>query len=112
MNKESNKFLELFNNSTNFIDEWVRKTAAISFIIGTFLLLLYLIKRETDLVLLGYFFVVTACIINSILLLILLIEIIIKLIKKQTVRSHWISLFISLANIPIVWFYLLILSIL
>ncbi|AZB08831.1 hypothetical protein EG344_08350 [Chryseobacterium sp. G0162] len=80
-------------------------TFIISFLLGTFLLILLLITRWDFLLMLGFIYVIAAIIVNVIIFLLELIEYLTEISAKITSRN---SMFLLIANIPIAFIYFLI----
>ncbi|VEH18784.1 Uncharacterised protein [Chryseobacterium nakagawai] len=80
-------------------------TFIISFLSGTFLLILMLITRWDFLLMLGFIYVIAAIIVNVIIFLLELIDYLTEVSEKNAFRN---SMFLLMANIPIAFIYLLI----
>lgn len=89
-----------------YVDSSGRTIALSSFTLGTLLLLIFLIFEIDFLIVIGILFVLFCILINGIILLILLTKIGIKLMNKQSIKSHLITLPIMLINIPITILYI------
>lgn len=82
-----------------------KRTFFISFLAGTFLWILFLITQSDFLVMIGFYYVLTAIIVNVI---ILLQELIIFITNVSEEKASGNSVVLLLANIPIALVYLFI----
>ncbi|MGG7553496.1 hypothetical protein ACQ7CX_23080 [Chryseobacterium arthrosphaerae] len=82
-----------------------KRTFFISFLAGTFLWILFLITQSDFLVMIGFYYVLTAIIVNVI---ILLQELIIFITNVSEEKASGNSVVLLLADIPIVLIYLFI----
>ncbi|WP_343681497.1 hypothetical protein [Chryseobacterium arthrosphaerae] len=82
-----------------------KRTFLISFLAGTFLWILFLITQSDFLVMIGFYYVLTAIIVNVI---ILLQELIIFITNVSEEKASGNSVVLLLANIPIALVYLFI----
>jgi chromate transport protein ChrA len=79
--------------------------ALLFFSLGTFLLLIYLVTKNENILLTGYFYVIFSIIVNSIIEIILLTKLVIKKKKRKEV---FINMIFIICNIPIAYLYFLI----
>ncbi|UEQ75764.1 hypothetical protein [Chryseobacterium arthrosphaerae] len=82
-----------------------KRTFLISFLAGTFLWIMFLITQSDFLVMIGFYYVLTAIIVNVI---ILLQELIIFITNVSEEKASGNSVVLLLANIPIALVYLFI----
>lgn len=82
-------------------------TAIISFVIGSLFLLNFLISKDFNVGLMGYFYLVCAFIINLIIAIYFLYK---ALIHKEKRKKYFKTIFIMLINIPIAFIYFLIVT--
>ena len=90
-------------NKLEIRDRFSTYLALASFTIGTFILLLYLLfPRAENLLILGFFYVLFASLINGIVFLKLLFQFCVHAAERETLA---IKMLIMLANIPIAILY-------
>lgn len=108
MQNKNKSLLSFFNNNENKMDNFIRSTAAISFILGTLILIIFLCFHSSEIFLFGYGYVFIATLINLLVFLFTLVLIFYKYSQKENTSEHWTSLFTLLTNIPIalVYFFL------
>lgn len=81
-----------------------RKTAAVSFLIGTFIILYFYFTGHTSIIYFSLLFIVSAFVLNAFLV----IKLIQFLFQKEThKKSVYFTLFLLFLNIPIGYSYLL-----
>jgi hypothetical protein len=93
----------LFKNT----DKIGRIVTITSFIIGTIFLLSYMILRDLDIAILGFYYLIAATIINLIISLIFLVLAFYNINKK---RKYLKTIFVMLINIPIATAYFFIVT--
>ncbi len=101
MNSFVNFIIRFIYLPEEYVDSSGRITALSSFTIGILLLTLFIVFKIDFLIAIGILFVIFYLLINGIILFILFIKIGIKLFTKQPLKSHLITLFTMLINIPI-----------
>ena len=80
-----------------------KQCAKFSFIVGTVILLLYLITKSDELIMFGCFYLIVACCINALLLILILFLLV---SNPKSYREILITIGIIMLNIPIALFYL------
>lgn len=85
------------------INYYAVMTAIASFLIGTFVLLLFKGTSDTGLIAIGYFYTCFAALVNTLLLLALLIN---MTLRYKDYKEHLKAIVIVLLNIPITLFYM------
>lgn len=80
-------------------------TAIISFMIGSLILLSYIIVKDLSIAVSGYFYLICASIINLIIVIFLLFK---AYNKKEKRKIYFKTILIMLINIPIAFIYFLI----
>ena len=93
--------------NTNLFEPLAKITAFLSFIVGTILLLAYLISKSEYLVMIGFVYLNIAILINLFILLIILLRVI---FVKNDRMIILISTLLMLINIPIAYIYTLIVT--
>jgi len=78
-------------------------TAFISFVLGTFCLLLFKSSSDFGFVAIGYFYTLFAALVNSVILLLVIIN---TIRKFKDYSEHLKTIFVLILNIPIVCLYL------
>ena len=101
-----NPFIKFIYGPEEYIDSSGRITAISSFVLGTLLLVSYLILEANYLISIGILFVACCIFIHCIILIFLFGKIAFKLLDKRLVKSHLITLVIMLLNIPITLLYI------
>lgn len=79
------------------------QVALISFVLGTICLLLFKTSGDMGFVGIGYWYTLTAALVNSVLLVIILIH---TIIRYKDYKEHLATVLVVLANIPITFLYL------
>lgn len=108
MQSKDKNIFGYFNNNKDNMDNLIRTTAGLSFLVGTLIFLLYSLFLSKKLIGIGYCFVLLSILINLALLLFTLVLILNKYLQKENTKEHWTSLLTLLANIPIAIIYFLI----
>lgn len=108
MQSKNKSVLAYFNRNKDNMDNLIRTTAGLSFIIGTLILITFLCFHSSEIFIFGYGYVFIAILINLLMLLFTLVLIFYKYYQKENTSEHWTSLFTLLTNIPIalVYFFL------
>lgn len=89
----------LFKHYINYI---AARIAIVSLSIGTFCLLLFKTSSDTGLFGIGYWFTLSAGLINSIMLILVVLH---GIFRFKDYKEHIKTIFVVLANIPITYLY-------
>ena len=108
MNFITKPLINFIYETEEYIDSSGRISALFSFVLGTLLLLMYLLFKEEVLIMVGIFYVLFCMAINTIILLILIIKFFTKAFKDQSIKAHITTLIVMVLNIPIAFLYILI----
>jgi len=90
----------MFNHYINYVAVMI---AIASFVIGTICLLLFKTSSDTGLFGIGYWFTLTAGLINSIMLILVVVH---GIFRFKDYEEHLKTIFIVLVNIPITYLYI------